>query len=223
MTRLIFRRVLPHMVALVIGAACYCVVFIINVFGEDALRYFIYSSALQSRSNYPLVAGWRDVFPFFAYGYPAAVAILAVYLFWDGFPSQRRRLVIYSALMGVIGPITFVNYTHADQFVSVWVQMVFNIFTIFVGYTIVLNLRAVTPASYDGLALQSLSILLVTAFAVALPMFYTGVFGLYAFGVIGHQTAQSLGDKTSLAIAGAIGALAAVIGALDNLRQRKVA
>src|SRR5215469_1386166 len=126
----ILGPLLTRAVALLVGFICYLMVFVINDIGEDALRYFISGTTFRSHTNYPVVAGWRDVFPIFEMGYPLAVAVLATYLFWEGFPAQRGRLLLYSLLMGVIGPITFVNYTHADQFVSVWVQMIFNIFAI---------------------------------------------------------------------------------------------
>jgi hypothetical protein len=121
------RLAITKLLALGAGAFVFAVVFVINLLGEDALRYQIYARDLTSAKNYPIVAGWREIFPYFLWGYPSAVALSTVYAFWNGFPSERKRLLLYLLLMGVIGPITLINYTHADQFVNVKIAKCCNL------------------------------------------------------------------------------------------------
>ena len=218
--RLIFWRVF----ALLIGVAAFCVVYVIDWVGVWTLLEYVMMKGLGAGRgrNFPLVAGWDLIFHFFLWGYPAAVGLAATYSFWHGFPSQRKRILLYLLLMAVIGPITFVNYTQSDQLIDLRLQVLFNLITIFVGYTVVLSLRALTPSSHDGLALQSLAILLITAFGIVLPAFYTGVFCLVLFGVIDHHAATGIGDKTALGLSGAVGVIVALLNGLELLRGRKV-
>jgi hypothetical protein len=209
-----------RLLGMLVGAISFFIALFTELIGISIVRYyaFIY---FPNPDNYPLVAGYKTISSFFIWMYPAAVATTVIYTFWDKWPTQRSRLLIYISLLMIIAPINLINYSQADQLVDVRVQCLFNLFTVFTSYVIVLNLRAMSPTSHDGRAIQSLSILLITAVGIVLPLFYTTVFGLVIFGWIDHKIAQSIGDKTALGVAGAIGAIVALLNALEGLRGQR--
>jgi hypothetical protein len=168
-----------------------------------------------------LVAGWDIIFKYFALGYPTAVGLATTYVFWYGFPGERKRLVLYLFIVALVGPLTFINFTHSDQLVDVRLQALFDLFTAFVALCLILNVRALKPSSKDGVALQSLTVLVLTAFGVVLPLFYSGVFALVFFGWIDHHQAQSIGDRTALGLSGVVGTLVAFLNGLEALRAQK--
>ena len=171
-----------HGAALLLGAIIFLVVLIINDIGVDIVLHYTLGHGLYSHENWPIVAGWDTIFYYFEWLYPAAVASCFVFAFWNGLPPENRRLLIYASLLAVIGPLTFVNYTQSDQLIDRRVQVGFNLFTVFVGLTVVLKLKHLSPKAFDARALRSISVLLVAVLCVALPLFYTGVFGLVLFG-----------------------------------------
>lgn len=206
-----------HSVALALGAVVFVVVIFLDEIGVDIVLHYILAYGMYSRENWPIVAGWDTIFYYFQWLYPAMVASCFVFAFWNGIPPENRRLLIYASILAIIGPLTFVNYTQSDQLIDRRVQVVFNLFTVFVGLTAVLKLRQMKPVAADARALRSLSVLLVAALCVALPLFYTGVFGLVMFGWIDHHQAQAIGDHTALGISGAVGAMVALLDNLDRL------
>jgi hypothetical protein len=211
------RRWAWHGAALFMGAIVFLVVLIVNDIGVDIVLNYTGTHGLYSQENWPIVAGWNTIFYYFEWLYPAAVASCFVFAFWNGLPAENRRLLIYASILAVIGPLTFVNYTQSDQLIDRRVQVVFNLFTVFFGLTVVLKLKHLSPKAYDARALRSLAVLLIAALCVALPLFYTGVFGLVLFGWIDHHQAQAIGDYTALGISGAVGAIAALLENLDRL------
>ena len=219
-TRRRLKIVLRRSLAIVIGLVVFVISLIYDFLGTQTLAVFVFiHSSMSSADNYPTVAGWRFLFGIFEYGYPVAVALTTSYAFWDGFPKERKRLLFFILLFGAIGPLTFINYIQSDQLVDRKVQVLFNLVTIFISYVLVLNIQALNPTSKDGLALQSLSIWLLTSLGIMLPMFYTIVFGLVIFGLMSLKTAQGLGDQTAIGISGAIGAVIATLNALKSLRN----
>lgn len=206
-----------HGVALLLGTLVFLAVLIINDMGVDTVLRYTLGHGLYSHENWPIVAGWDTIFYYFEWLYPAAVASCFVFAFWNGLPPENRRLLIYASILAVIGPLTFVNYTQSDQLIDRRVQVAFNLFTVFVGLTVVLKLKHLSPKAFDARALRSLTVLLVAALCIALPLFYTGVFGLVLFGWIDHKQAQAIGDHTALGISGAVGAIAALLENLDRL------
>lgn len=140
-----------------------------------------------------------------------------MFAFWNGLPPENRRLLIYASILAVIGPLTLINYTQSDQLIDRRVQVAFNLFSVSVGLAVILKLKRISPKAFDARALRSLTVPLVGALCVALPLFYTGVFGLLLFGWIDHHQAQAIGDHTALGISGAVGAIAALLENLDRL------
>ena len=69
-------------------------------------------------------------------------------------------MVLYLAIFLAVGPLTYFNYYHADQIIRPGIQLILNIFVIFVGYIVVRWVLEFSPASRDGAAVQSLIILL---------------------------------------------------------------
>jgi hypothetical protein len=206
-----------HGVALALGASVFLVVLNVNDIGVSIVLYYSRGYGLDATEHWPMVAGWDTIFYYFEWLYPIAVATCFVFAFWNGLPPENRRLLIYASLLAVIGPLTFVNYTQSDQLIDRRVQVLFNLFTVFVGLTVVLRLKHLSPKAFDARVLRSLAVLLVAALCVALPLFYTGVFGLVLFGWIDHRQAQAIGDHTALGISGAVGAIAALLENLDRL------
>jgi hypothetical protein len=209
------RRTIWRTIAVTSGILAAFVTYFLNIFGVQLLRSYISYSPLQSKSNYPLVAGWDSIFFIFLYAYPVAVGACFLYGFWQGPPSEWKRTAIYLVVFSVIGPLTFINYTQADQLLRVDIQVLFNLFTIFVGYLVVRRVLVINPISYDAAALQSVTILLVSAGFIVMPLFYSAVFAMVFFGWIDHKDAQAIGDKTALGVSGVAG----VIAGLLNLRS----
>lgn len=211
------KRSAWHGAALLLGAIVFLVVLIVNKIGVAIVLRYMLAHGLYSHENWPIVAGWNTVFHYFEWLYPAAVASCFVFAFWNGLPPENRRLLIYASILAVIGPLTLINYTQSDQLIDRRVQVAFNLFTVFVDLTVILKLKRISPKAFDARALRSLTVLLVGALCVALPLFYTGVFGLLLFGWIDHYQAQAIGDHTALGISGAVGAIAALLENLDRL------
>lgn len=209
------RRNIWRVIAVLLSILAAYITYYLNLIGVLILRSYVWTGPLQSQSNYPLVAGWNTVFYIFKNVYPMIVGASFLYAFWQGPPNEWKRTILYLIVFSVIGPLTFINYTQADQLVRVDVQVMFNLFTAFVGYLVVRRLVAIKAASFDGAALQSMAVLLVSAGFIVLPLFYTAVFSLILFGWIDHSDAQSIGAKTALGISG----FAGVVAGLLNLRS----
>ena len=184
------------------------------------LRARLLDSGLQDSLHYPLVSGYEIICPIFCYGYPLIVGICFLYAFWQGPPSEWRRTILYLIIFSIIGPLTFMNYLRADQLVRKDVQVLFNLFTIFVGYIVVRRVLTISPSSIDGAALQSITVLFLSAGFIVMPLFYSAVFLMVLFGWIDHNDAQSIGNKTSLVVSGAAGAGAGLLNFVQDYRKR---
>ena len=218
------RRIRPIIIwriiviMLVLTAAFFA--FYLNQFGVVILHKLVYGSVLQDSSNYPLVAGYKIVGSVFLYGYPLIVGVCFLYTFWQGPPSEWRRTILYLVIFSIIGPLTFINYLRADQIVRKDVQVLLNLFTVFVGYIVVRRVLTISPSSIDGAALQSITILLVSAGFIVMPLFYSAVFLMVLFGWIDHTGAQSIGNKTALSVSVSVGAVVGLLNLVQDCRKR---
>ena len=208
-----------RLLAVAAGVSAFLLVLIVNFFGslllEKALRSQVW---LQAAENYPLVSGYDVIGPVFMVGYPICVGVTTIFFFWKGWPTEGARLVLYLLVLGIVGPLTFINYLVSDQWLNLWIQTLFNLFVAFVGYTLVLKIRHHRAEAFDAKALQSLSVLTITSLLVALPLFYSAVFLAVAFGAVEAKDARLVGEGIPLAIAGGAGAVAAFLTHMDELR-----
>ena len=210
-------------IAVLLGLLLFAITFAINLVGSLMLDSHLRRGAawLSAKANYPLVVGYESVGKLFFYAYPAAVGIAAMAFFWRGRPRESLRITLYVIVLMVVGPLTFINYLVSDQWLNLWVQLVFNLFTAFVGYVLVLKLREVQADAADMKALQSLAILLIAALLVALPLFYSAIFLAVALHLIDHKGVQAISEKIPLAVAGAAGVVAVLLNNLDTIREKK--
>ena len=128
---------------------------------------------------------------------------------------------MYLVVFSIIGPLTFINYLRADQIVRKDIQVLFNLFTVFVGYIVVRRVLTISPSSIDGAALQSITILLVSAGFIVMPLFYSAVFLMVLFGWIDPTDAQSIGNKTALSVSGSVGAVVGLLNLVQDCRERR--
>ena len=126
---------------------------------------------------------------------------------------------MYLVIFLFIGPLTYFNYYHADQIIRPEVQFFFNLFVIFVGYIVVLRVLAISPASRDGVAFQSIIILLTSGGMIILPLFYSAVFLMVLFGWIDKEGAKAIGEHTALGIAGFSGVVAGLLNLRSSLKS----
>jgi hypothetical protein len=217
------RLVVNKIVAVLLGLLSFALTFAINLVGSLMLDSHLRRGAawLSAKSNYPLVVGYEYAGRIFFYGYPAAVGITAMVFLWHGRPKESFRIMLHVLVLMVVGPLTFINYLVSDQWLNLWVQLVFNLFTAFVGYVLVLKLRDVQAEAADMKALQSLAILLIASLLVALPLFYSAIFLAVALHLIDYHGVQAISEKIPLAVAGAAGIVAVLLNNLDSIREKK--
>ena len=209
-----------RIIGFMLGLTASFFTFYLNQFGVLILYNIVWGSFLQDSMNYPLISGYEIIGSAFLYGYPLIVGVCFLYTFWQGPPSEWRRTILYLVVFSIIGPLTFINYLRADQIVRRDVQVLFNLFTVFIGYIIVRRVFTINPSSFDGAALQSITILLVSAGFIVMPLFYSAVFLMVLFGWIDHTHAQSIGNKTSLSVSGSVGAVIGLLNFVQDYRKR---
>ncbi|MGA2885850.1 MAG: hypothetical protein ABSE80_11935 [Halobacteriota archaeon] len=212
-----------RLAAIVGGAIVYCLALAINEIGTDVFTDHLQMAGHWAHwsENWPLVVDYDRIAGIFYWGYPACVGLMATFIFWNGWPSEGARLIIYLLILGVIGPLTYINYLQSDQWVNLWTQSIFNLFVAFCGYSAVITIRNIRVTAADALALQSLTVLMITSLLVALPLFYTGIFLAVAFKLMDHQQVQLINKHVPLAVAGAAGIVAVLLTNLDKLRSAK--
>lgn len=212
-----------HFAAIIAGFVVYHLVWALNAVGELLLEAYLQRAGTWARwpENWPLVVDWARVGHIFFRGYPLGIGLTTTFFFWNGWPRESARLILYLLVLAIIGPLTYINYVQSDQWLNLWVQSGFNIFVAFCGYAAVIKIRTLRGDSADLLALQSLSILIITSLMIALPLFNTGIFLSVAFHIIDHHTVKSIPDKVPLAIAGAAGTVAVLLSNLEKLRSTK--
>lgn len=213
-------QLLTHFAAIAAGTVAFCLVLVINLLGRDILeeRLMNVGSWVRWPENWPLVVGYVHVDNLFFWGYPACVGLTTTFCFWNGWPRQAARLIVYLLILGIVGPLTYINYHYADQWLNLWVQAIFNIFVAFCGYTVVIKVKNIRAKAADALAIQSLSILTISALLIALPLFYTGIFLSVAFKLMDHTQVKSIGENVPLVVAGGAGAIAVLLANLERLR-----
>ncbi len=218
--RKVWRTIIWRIVGAVIGLIVAFFAYYVNGLGALILRGLVVGIGLEDSSHYPLVSGYKMIGYIFNYGYPLIVGICFLYAFWQGPPSEWRRTILYLVIFSVIGPLTFINYLRADQIVRRDVQVLFNLFTVFVGYIVVRRFLAISPASIDGAALQSIAVLLVSGGFIVMPLFYSAVFLMVEFGWISHTDAQSIGKNTAVGVSGSAGIVTGVLTFVHDCRKR---
>jgi hypothetical protein len=216
------KRLMVHFLALIAGLVAFVIVAILNSVGSVYLTYAMRLKAgswAMSDENWPLVVGWDGVGPIFFWGYPAAVGVATCYLFWNGWPRENGRLVLYTFVLALVGPLTYINYHMSDQWLNLWIQAGFNMFVAFVGYVYVQKLRAADPSAADARAIQTLAVLLITPLLIALPLFYTTIFVAVGVNLIDHEQVRQINEKVPLIVAGGAGAVVAFLKHLEQIRS----
>ena len=169
--------------------------------------------------NWPLVPGYKLVGGVIDVAYPLAAGVTTTALLWSGRPNMWRRLIVYLFLMVIIAPMSWVNYAMSDQWLNIWVQAGLNIIISVFFLTVVNLFRSVRLASADVIAIQSISVLMLTSFGVFLPLFYTSVFLAYAVGAINHSQVLAISDRAPLLFVGGAGAVVTFLNQLDRMRK----
>jgi hypothetical protein len=214
---------LQRFIAVVCGLVVFAITFAINYIGALMLYDHLHNGKLWTRAqtNIPLVLGYEWVGPLFRLAYPIAVGLTTIFFFWRGFPKESARLTLYVLILMLVGPLTFINYLMSDQWLNIWVQLAFNLFSAFVGYVLILKIREVKAEAADLKALQSLSILVIASMLVALPLFYSAIFLSFALHLINQKGVNSISETIPKALAGIAGVVAVLLNNLDSLRPKK--
>ena len=214
------RTIIWRIIGIMLGLIAALFAFYLNQIGVTLLSSYVQGSSLEDETHYPLVSGYEIVAPVFLYGYPLVAGACFLYAFWQGPPTEWKRTMLYMVVFMIIGPLTFINYLHADQIVRRDVQVIFNLFTVFIGYIVVRRILKISPSAIDGAALQSITVLLVSAGFIAMPLFYSAVFLFVEFGWISHTDAQSIGKNTAGAVSGSAGMVTGVLTFVHDYRKR---
>jgi hypothetical protein len=215
----ISKQILIKLLAVAIGFLMFALTWVYDLLGTDVLAHFIATSHARSADNFGTIAGWRLLFYLFEYCYPVAVALTTTYVLWNGFPSERKRLLFYVPAFAAVGPLTMINFIQYDQLVDRKVQVFFNIVVIFISYVLLLNIQDLKPKSKDGIALRSLSIFFLASLGILLPAIYTIIFCLVIFGLLTPKAAKDIGDHTVISISGVVGAVVAVLDTIKKFRD----
>jgi hypothetical protein len=157
---------LAHVVAIIVAFVVYWFVRLLTYIASLFLIDFLYTKAPGWSDNWPLVVGWSQIGELLFWAYPLSVALTTAFVFWNGWPRETARLILYLLVLVIAGPLTYVNYYARDQWLNLWLQSGLNLIIAFCGYAVVLKIRNVRTNSADAIALQSLSILIITCLLI---------------------------------------------------------
>jgi hypothetical protein len=211
--------------ALVAGFVVFFIALQLMDIGGDLFTTQIWITAhnhdwLLAKENWPTVPGYDLVGETIFWAYPACAGLIAVAVFWQGWPNAWKRAIVYLIIVILIAPISWVNYATSDQWLNLWIQALFNLLMAAFFLTVVYGLRSIKSDTPDLLAIQSVGILMLTSFGVFLPLFYTSVFLARATNAISHHQVSSISDNMPLLFAGGAGAVATFLAQLDKLRRQ---
>lgn len=213
------RRTIWRIIASVLGLLAASLSFFYNIIGVLVVNLIVGTLTTYSSDTTKLIPDSGTIVYVVMFVYPLIVGLCFLYAFWQGPPSELRRTILYLVIFLFIGPLTYFNYYHADQIIRPEVQFFFNLFVIFVGYIVVLRVLAISPASRDGVAFQSIIILLTSGGMIILPLFYSAVFLMVLFGWIDKEGAKAIGEHTALGIAGFSGVVAGLLNLRSSLKS----
>lgn len=220
------KSILMRAGAVLAGLLVFGIAILVMEVGSDIFTAALERAAMQhydllhSKTNWPIVPSYKMTGTVVSWAYPACAGIVTMALFWQGWPSAWGRAIIYSILVVLIAPMSWINYAQSDQWLNVWIQAAFNLAMAVFFLMIVYSLREINVKAPDTKAIQSVAILMLTSFGVFLPLFYTSVFLAFEFGMLSHDQIGRIPDKAPLLFAGGAGAVATFLSQLEKIRGR---
>jgi len=217
------KAILVRLGALLAGLIVFYIALHVIVFGSQIFVYSLWHAAMQHAAlrpakNWPIVPGARLTADVVLFAYPACAGVVTTVLFWQGWPKFWGRAIVYSLVVVLILPISWINYARSDQWLNVWVQAAFNLALAVFFLMIVQGLRNIEPKAPDAKAMQIIGVLMLASFGVFLPLFFTAVFLAYASGMVTHDQIRKINEQVPLMFAGGAGAVATLLGLLEKIR-----
>jgi len=106
--------------------------------------------------------------------------------------SFGRRILVYSALLAILLPINLFNYNQGDMVLSIEVQALLNIVTIFLGIVLVATIWSVQTGSLDTSTVKVIAIAIMLGSTVLAPAFFTMIWAMVAVGILDKEDARSV-------------------------------
>lgn len=142
-----------------------------------------------------------------ALGLAVAAGLSFTILAWERRPPRWHIELVFWILLALVLPMSVVNYSSDDTYVSRSQQLYLNLAQLFLASVCALQLTRKVVSTDSGIVLKSLALFCLLAFGVFIPLLYSVLWVLYWERAIDLATSESVTPGWISAISG-IAALA---------------